>query len=185
MRSIILFNHLDACPAGGGKCTCGAAISRSRPAVRSVRRFSSPRIALNKSHGISETESGRVRACATHHWPSTRYGYPLFPPFIWTRAGLQSLERVLGTRCTLAMANASLSTSFDLKGRLAAVLVFDHRDIAQLKAQRLVGAESGIGGEQIMHAFPRRLVKLLLLSRGKPCSTRNLRRRAIWLWNLR
>jgi hypothetical protein len=34
---------------------------------------------------------------------------------------------------------------FDLKDGLAAILLLDHRDIAELKTQRL--AESGIGGE--------------------------------------
>lgn len=57
----------------------------------------------------------------------------------------------------LAVANTSLATYFDLKDGLAAALVFGHRDIAELKTPRLVGAESGVGGEQNI------IVKLLRL----------------------
>jgi hypothetical protein len=98
-----------------------------------------------------------------------------------------------GTCCALAIADASLSTYFDLKDGLAAPLVFDHRHIAELKTHRLVGAESGVGGEQniivklfrlrtktgllrVLGAFPRRLVNLLVLFGRKPCSVRNLGR---------
>ena len=87
-----------------------------------------------------------------------------------------------GTCCALAITNASLSTYFDLKDGLAAPLVFGHRDIAELKTPRLVGAESGVGGEQniivklfrfptktgllwVLGAFPRCLIKLPVLFR--------------------
>ena len=87
-----------------------------------------------------------------------------------------------GTCCALALANASFSTYFDLKDGLTAALVFEHRDIAELKTHRLVGAESGVCGEQniivklfrfptktgllgVLGAFPRRLKKLLVLFR--------------------
>jgi hypothetical protein len=121
-----------------------------------------------------------------------RYGCPIFPAHHLVVCGLQPLERMHGTRRALAIANASLSTYFDLKDGLAAALVFDHRDIAKLKTHCLVGTEAGIGGEQniivklfrfptktgllgIMRAFSRRLVKLLVLFRREPCSMRNLR----------
>ena len=52
------------------------------------------------------------------------------------------------TRCALAITNASLGAYFDLKDGLAAPLVFGHRNIAELKTPRLVGAEPDIGGEQ-------------------------------------
>jgi hypothetical protein len=87
-----------------------------------------------------------------------------------------------GTCCALAIANTSLSTYFDLKDGLAAPLVFNHRDIAELKTHRLVGAESGVSGEQniivklfrfptktgllgVLGAFARSLIELPVLFR--------------------
>jgi hypothetical protein len=64
------------------------------------------------------------------------------------------------TRCALAITNASLPTYFDLKDGLTAPLIFGHRDIAELKTPRLVGAESSVGGEQNiivqLFRFPRK-----------------------------
>jgi hypothetical protein len=87
-----------------------------------------------------------------------------------------------GTCCALAITDAPLSTYFDLKDGLAAPLVFGHRNIAELKTPRLIGAESGVSGEQniivklfrfptktgllwVLDTFPRCLIKLPVLFR--------------------
>jgi hypothetical protein len=78
-----------------------------------------------------------------------------------------------GTCCALAITNTSLSTYFDLKDCLAAPLVFGHRDIAELKTPRLVGAESGVGGEQYiivkLFCFPTKTGLLRVLGALSRC----------------
>jgi hypothetical protein len=54
------------------------------------------------------------------------------------------LERSRCTRRALAIADASIPTYFDFKNGLAATLVFNHVDIAELKTHRLVWAEACI-----------------------------------------
>lgn len=77
-----------------------------------------------------------------------QYGYPLFPA-LHLDAGAPSAAQTDVRHPPYSCNNRRLAfLALQSQGWFGRCLILDHRDIAELKAHRLVGAESDIGGEQ-------------------------------------